>query len=171
MYVKLGFAILAISLSLYGRQANSMSPTEAENNQLVSTTNPDIPPLKPIPGLYIDWETRLIHATGIGYGSEAAEPATRHLLALRAARANALKKLAAVIYGIHISPEQSIQNMIVLQGPENKVLRLKIEGLIKGSQEYQEPELLIDGGVQLHLVLPLSGLEKALELAQPISKQ
>lgn len=171
MYVKLGFAILAISLSLYGRQANSMAPIESENTSLTTLSNPEIPPLKPIPGVYIDWETRLIHAIGVGYGSEAAEPATRHLLALRAARANALKKLAAVVYGIHLSPEQTIQTWVTPQGNDNKTLRLKIEGIIKGAQEYQDAKLLDDGGLELHLVLPLSGFEKNLELAQLIPKQ
>jgi hypothetical protein len=88
------------------------------------------------------------------------------MLALRAARAQALKKLAAIVYGMHTDPVTTLDE---LSQPEP--LRIKIEGLIQGAQEASEPEVLSDGGVKIHLLLPLSGLEKGLALLEPLPRQ
>lgn len=168
MYAKLALALVAIGLSLYGRQAESQSPLIAQLSEPAVSASPiEVPPLKPMQGIMIDWKERVIHAQGIGYGSESADPSVRGMLALRAARADALKKLAFVVYGLHLDP---ITTVDALSSPHEK-LRIKIEGLIRGAQEAGDPEQLPDGGVRIRLVLPLTGLEKNLALTMPIPKQ
>lgn len=174
MYFKLGFALIAIGLSLYGRQASSMSEPLVEvpvQSAPWASASPEVPPLKPIEGLFIDWEQRVIHALGKGFSAETSDPAVNRMLALRAARADALRKLALVVYSMHLDPLTTIEGYLSLQDETHKKMRLKIEGLIRGSQELGEAEYTSDGGVKLHLVLPLSGLEKGLGWAQPLPKQ
>ncbi|PKL76731.1 MAG: hypothetical protein CVV27_08800 [Candidatus Melainabacteria bacterium HGW-Melainabacteria-1] len=165
MYAKLTLALFAIGLSLLGRQAESLSPQP--ESPAASASPFEVPPLKPIQGVFIDWKDRLIYAQGLGYGSESSDSATRQMLALRAARADALRKLAAVVYGFHIDRLTTVET---LSAPQEK-LKLRIEGLIRGAQEAEAPEALPDGGIRIRLVMPLAQLEKTLALPSQLPRQ
>ncbi|MGE3728825.1 MAG: hypothetical protein AB7I41_24970 [Candidatus Sericytochromatia bacterium] len=114
-----------------------------------------VPALKPMPGIWIDWRKRRIHAFGRGFSREDAVGPQMRLLALRAAKADALRRLAALIYGIHLEPGLTID----LWGQSNPDQRKLIEGLIKGAQEAAEPEQQPDGSYEIQLVLPLAEVE------------
>lgn len=181
MNLKLAFALIAIGLSLYGRQAESMSPpvelpeppVASSPGQPVASSSPEIPALKLPPGTMIDWVSRTIHAVGKGYGSESADLPSRRLLALRAARVDALRKLATVVYGMHIDPVTTIEDRLAPAATDeaHQKLRIKVEGLIRWAREAEEPLPLSDGGYMIHLVMPLSAVEATLSLAQPLPKQ
>lgn len=174
MYVKLTIALCAIGLSLYGRQAESMSPPQAVPDAVSSVTVADengVPPLKPIQGVIIDWKERVIHAVGNGQAPADADPAASRLLAIRAAHADALRKLAAVVYGMHIDPGTTIDDALAPKDEARKKLRIRVEGLIRGAKEAGEPEVQPDGSVQVHLALPLDGLEDTLALKERLPKQ
>lgn len=165
MYLKLVIAFCAIGLSLYGQQAESMSPPP----DAAAYTQADIPALKPMEGVYIDWKDRVIHAVGKGQASADAEAAPAQL-ALRAAQADALRKLAAVVYGLHVDPVTTVELSLSPKDDAHRTLRVRVEGLIRGAQEFSEPSCEADGWCQVHLILPLERLEKVLNSA-PFPRQ
>jgi hypothetical protein len=155
MFKKLILGGFAISLILGGGQVSAQTQTTPPWNQVEAEDENTIPALKPQPGIWIDWRKRVIHAFGRGYSRENTEGAQQRLLALRAAKADALKRLAKLIYGMHIEPQLSIDNWS--EGHQEE--RQKIEGLIKGATETEEPVLQADGSIEVHLILPLSQVE------------
>lgn len=114
-----------------------------------------VPALKPMPGIWIDWRKRRIHAFGRGFSREDAVGPQARLLAIRAAKADALRRLAALIYGIHLDVDLTVDNW----GQSHPEERKSIEGLIKGAQEASEAEQQPDGSYEIQLILPLSAVE------------
>ncbi|PIQ23569.1 hypothetical protein COW36_13945 [bacterium (Candidatus Blackallbacteria) CG17_big_fil_post_rev_8_21_14_2_50_48_46] len=119
--------------------------------------------LKPQTGIWIDWKKREIHALGKGLGREGTEGSQQYLLALRAAKADALRRLAGVVYGLRLESGMSLD----VWGQEHLVERKKIEGLIKGAQEVGEPKRQEDGSVEIRLVMPMEPLEALLASQLP----
>lgn len=148
-----GLVALWLCTGLASASAQSPeAPAEAE------TSAPEIPPLPPQQGVWIDWQQRIIHARGRGCGHEGQDISVRHQLALRAARADALRRLAGLIYGIHISPVQTIAHW----GQQSEKQQLRIQGVIQGARESQLSQAELPDCVQLRLSLPLKDLEQTL---------
>lgn len=123
----------------------------------------DIPPLPPQQGVWIDWQQRQIYAQGYGCGHEGHGAAVRHLLALRAARADGLRKLVGLIEGMHLTPLQTVAQW----GQQSEQHLLKIQGAIQGAQESALPQIEGADCVRLRLQLPLNALEQPLEMPVP----
>lgn len=151
-----------------GGAQSTEAPAETESPATVTEmpdTDPGIPPLPPQQGVWIDWQQRNIYAQGLGCGHEAQDMAVRQQLALRAARADALRKLAGLIHGIHLSPVQTVAQW----GQQSEKHLLRIQGVIQGATESQLSQSAQPGCVQLRLLLPLKALEQPLHT--PIPRQ
>lgn len=114
-----------------------------------------VPALKPMPGIWIDWRKRQVYAFGRGFSREDAVGPQQRLLAIRAAKADAFRRLAALIYGIHLEPDLNIDAWSQNRPDERK----KIEVLIKGAREAAEAEQQPDGSYEIQLILPLAEVE------------
>lgn len=165
-YLKLSLVLLAIFASVLGRggsQANA-SPQPPQPNQRHQI---EVPPLQPMPGIWIDWRQRLIHAQGTGLESPNQSSEMSYLLALRAARVDALRKLTAVVYGMHIDRQTTLDEYLQPHTEERKT----VSGLIYGAREYRPAQRSADGHVTVHLVLPLNSVEKEIHLPTALPRQ
>ncbi|MBF2053637.1 MAG: hypothetical protein IGS03_09270 [Candidatus Sericytochromatia bacterium] len=157
-----GTGLLALWLCTGFSSASAQSP-EASAEADASIAAPEIPPLRPQQGVWIDWQQKIIYARGRGCGHEGHDLTVRYQLALRAARADALRRLAGVIYGIHLTPVETIAH----RGEQSEKQQLRIQGVIQGARESQLSQAAEADCVQLRLSLPLQDLEQSLNSKIP----
>lgn len=150
-------------IGLGHRAGEAQEPPPEKTWAQILQEGSDVPALKPMPGIWIDWRKRKIYAFGRGFSREDAVGPQARLLALRAAKADALRRLAALIYGIHLEPGVTVD----LWGQEHPEERKRIDGVIKGAQEAAEPELQPDGSYEMQLVLPLAEVEALTGMSIP----
>jgi len=118
---------------------------------------------------YIDWTSKTISVVGTGtFRENATSQAQARLLAERAAIADGYRQLAEIVNGVRVDSETLVRDAIV----ESDVIRLKVEGLIKGARRGQK-RITADGVVEYELTAPLygiSGLAGAIQLDKHIIK-
>lgn len=117
-----------ISLPRIELPTSSSSPTESDdlaaiNNAAAATAAVTKPKLKVVPTI-----------TGMGYASISSQPAKssnqRRLMAIRAARLEAMRNLTEQIHGLKINSRSTIIDAIV----QNDSLRATVEGTILGAR-------------------------------------
>lgn len=101
----------------------------------------------------VNWTTGVIEAVGIGapperfYGKPQARP-----MAMRAATADAYRKLLEVTQGVRVNSETTVKDFAV----ESDIIRTQVEGMVKGAQ-LVKTDYLSDGTVEVTVRMNLNG--------------
>jgi len=101
----------------------------------------------------VNWTTGTIDAVGIGapperfYGKPQARP-----MAMRAATADAYRKLLEVTQGVRVNSETTVKDFAV----ESDIIRTQVEGMVKGAQ-IVKTDYLSDGTVEVTVRMSLNG--------------
>jgi hypothetical protein len=111
----------------------------------------------------IDWTTGMIKVTGTGAPPDKGTNASKRLMALRAARVDALRQLGEVVNGVKVDSETVVKDFVT----ESDTIRTQMSALIKGAQQAGEPRYLSDGSVEIDLVLPMFGQGNVADIIQP----
>ena len=142
------------------------SPIQEISPQPQSITQ-EVPPLAPYPDTWIDWKKHHIYVIGKSKMTQQHSAQTARLTAIRSAQADAYRKLTTLIYGLHLDEKNTIDSY----GKTHRVQIKRVEGVIKGAKQVQEPVYLDDSTVEIKMMLSLPDVEKALGLKQPIAEQ
>jgi hypothetical protein len=81
------------------------------------------------------------------------------LAAVRAARADAIRKLTETIAGVQISSQTRVRDFVT----ESDEIKAQVEAFIQGVKTIGEPEYLPDGTVQVHLGVTLAELVRQIQ--------
>jgi hypothetical protein len=111
----------------------------------------------------IDWTTGTIKVTGTGAPPDKGTTASKRLMALRAARVDALRQLGEIVNGVKVDSETVVKDFVT----ESDTIRTQMSALIKGAQQAGEPRYLSDGSVEIDLVLPMYGQGNVADIIQP----
>jgi hypothetical protein len=111
----------------------------------------------------IDWTTGMIKVTGSGAPPERGTTASKRLMAVRAARVDALRQLGEIVNGVKVDSETIVKDFVT----ESDTIRTQMSALIKGAQQAGEPRYLSDGSVEIDLILPLYGQGNVADIIQP----
>ena len=98
----------------------------------------------------IDWEARIIHATGFGAPNPNVPRAAQRPGAERAAQIDALKKILETIEGMNITSETVVRDLMI----ESDVIKTKVEGVIRGFKVVDK-RYLANGSVAVDVDLPI----------------
>lgn len=106
----------------------------------------------------VDWTKRVITVTGEGIVPTNAVNRTQAKgLASKAAKADAYRKLAEIINGVHVEGEITVEKMLTTQDQ----IKLKVDATIKGANVVNET-FLSDGGYRVVMQVPLFGASNSL---------
>lgn len=101
----------------------------------------------------IDWQSKIIEATGTGLPpANAPTPGHARVLARRAAVVDAYRNLAEIVEGIQVSSEGTIGNLVV----SDDVIRTKVSSTIKGARIIRE-NYNSDGSYEVAIAINLFG--------------
>ena len=102
-----------------------------------------------------------IEAVGFGaYPPRAVNQVQAHLMARRAAIADAYRQLAEMINGVNVDAETTVEDMITA----SDIVKTKVIGTIKGAEVISEREIL-GGGYEVTVKVPLFGVNNSLASA------
>lgn len=105
----------------------------------------------------VDWSQQKIRATGIGAPSPDAPPGAQRAGAIRAAEADALRRLLETVKGINISSETTVRNAMV----ENDVIQTRVQGIVRG-YTIVDTRYLSDQSIEVEVEVSMSGILDAL---------
>ena len=102
----------------------------------------------------IDWERRVISATGIGAPNpNAPNMAVKRAGAINAAKMYAIRDLMATIKGMYLTSEQTAENYMMT----SDVIKTQTEGIARAFQMVGEPQYFEDGSVQVTVEMSIDG--------------
>lgn len=102
----------------------------------------------------IDWERRVISATGIGAPNpNAPNMAVKRAGAINAAKMYAIRDLMATIKGMYLSSEQTAENYMMT----SDVVKTQTEGIARAFRMVGEPQYFEDGSVQVTVEMSVDG--------------
>ncbi len=117
------------------------------------------------PNATIDWEKRMITATGQGAPDlNAPNPAAARIGAERAAQLDAFRNILETLKGVKVSEGQTAGDMMA----NDSVLKASVEGVLRNFKVTAR-HYFSDSGVQLEVQMPLDG--KVAELLVPAAKE
>ncbi len=106
----------------------------------------------------VDWNKKIITATGIGYAPENAQTdIQKKTLAESAAIAVAYKNLAEQVEGVQVTGETTVSGMMLI----SSTIKTKVNAVIKGARKISS-EKTDDGGVAVTLQMPIFGSANSL---------
>ncbi len=114
---------------------------------------PNPPAIDPRGGSVPGWASQVAQATGVGAPTPNMPPAQARLNAGRAARLDAMRKLAEQIHGLQLSSRTSVRDFVT----ENDEVRTQLEVYMKGVRE-TAVRYLPDGTAEVDLEIPLQGV-------------
>lgn len=101
----------------------------------------------------VNWTEGVIKMRGEGAPPMKTESiAQARLMAVRAAKADAMRNFLEVVNGVRVDSETIVKDMEVV----SDVIRTKVEGVVKGFLT-DKPHYLSDGSVYVDIVFPLNG--------------
>ncbi|MBD3232826.1 MAG: hypothetical protein GF315_03785 [candidate division Zixibacteria bacterium] len=106
-----------------------------------------------VAGGAIDWTDQVVMATGIGTPNPKLSPAQQRTSALTAARIDAYRRLMEIVKGVNLTAETVVNNSMV----ESDVIRVTVEGTLRGFRTVGAPRYMDDGTVELDVEVSLSG--------------
>ncbi|MBD3168057.1 MAG: hypothetical protein GF307_01145 [candidate division Zixibacteria bacterium] len=115
----------------------------------------------------VDWGDLNVMATGIGTPNPKLSPAQQRTSALTAARIDAYRRLMEIVKGVNLTAETVVNNSMV----ESDVIRVTVEGTLKGFRQVGPPRYMDDGTVELDVEVALSGKILGVVLPPTGSKQ
>ncbi len=101
----------------------------------------------------INWSQGYVEAAGIGAPPDSKSGPAARPMAVRAAKADALRNLLEMVKGVRVDSETTVENFVT----KSDVIRSRVEGIVKGAQQVGAPRYQSDGTVELTLRMPLSG--------------
>jgi len=102
----------------------------------------------------IDWERRVVSATGIGAPNpNAPNMAVKRAGAISAAKMYAVRDLMATIKGMYLSSEQTAENYMMT----SDVVKTQVEGIARAFRMVGEPQYFEDGSVQVTVEMSIDG--------------
>ncbi len=102
----------------------------------------------------IDWERRIVSATGIGAPNpNAPNMAVKRAGAINAAKMYAVRDLMATVKGMYLSSEQTAENYMMT----SDVVKTQVEGIARAFQMVGEPQYFEDGSVQVTVEMSIDG--------------
>ncbi|MEE9500426.1 MAG: LPP20 family lipoprotein, partial [Candidatus Omnitrophota bacterium] len=99
------------------------------------------------------WASRGVVATGSGVPPENAKGPEARLMAVRAAKIDALRNLAERVYGVKIDAVTSIRDFVT----ERDEVRADVEAFLRGA-EVTDTRYLSDGSVEVDVGIDLDGV-------------
>lgn len=106
------------------------------------------------PVMAAEWADITVSAVGMGAPpKDAVNPAQAKLMACRAAKADALRRLLEQVYGVQVDSQTTVRDFVT----ENDEIRTKTEGFIRNARIVKERSL-DDGSCEVTLELHLAGL-------------
>lgn len=115
----------------------------------------------------INWTTGYIEATGIGAPPDRAMgKINARPMALRAAKADALRNLLELTKGVQVDSTTTIKDFAV----ESDIINTQVNGLVKGAMVVDQ-QYMSDGTVEVKLRMPLFGDLARTVLPEPIEKR
>jgi hypothetical protein len=103
-------------------------------------------------GAEVDWTDMEIIIRGIGAPPTNVSPAQRRPMAIRAAKADALRNLLEVTKGVEVNSETTVESAIVT----SDVIRTKVSGLVQGAR-VDRTKYMSDGSVEVYLKMLMDG--------------
>jgi hypothetical protein len=102
----------------------------------------------------IDWERRVVSATGIGAPNpNAPNMAVKRAGAINAAKMYAVRDLMATVKGMYLTSEQTAENYMMT----SDVVKTQVEGIARAFQMVGEPQYFEDGSVQVTVEMSIDG--------------
>jgi len=101
----------------------------------------------------INWSQSYVEATGIGAPPDQMPGPAARPMAVRAAKADALRNLLEMVKGVRVDSETTVDNFVM----KSDVIRSRVEGIVKGAMQVGGPRYQSDGTVELTLRMPLGG--------------
>ena len=98
----------------------------------------------------VDWNKRVIVATGIGVPNPNMPPAAARPMAIQAARAVAFRNALQLIKGIHVSSTQTVDELM----QEDTQIQTSISGYLQSYKE-GEPKYFSDKTIEITITVPL----------------
>lgn len=120
-----------------------------------------------VSGGSINWGDQTVMATGIGTPNPRLSPAQQRTSALTAARIDAYRRLLEIVKGVNITSETVVNNSMV----ESDVIRMTVEGTLKGFRQVGPPRYMEDGTIELDVEVSLTGKILGVLLPPTGSKQ
>lgn len=111
----------------------------------------------------IDWSKNVVKVTGTGAPPDRGNAAQKRLMAMRAAKADALRQLLEVIQGVHVNSETVVRDFVT----ESDVIKTQVEGLVKGAEQVGEPRYMSDGSVEVDYQIKIFGNESIASVIKP----
>lgn len=111
----------------------------------------------------INWSKQTIMVTGSGAPPEKGSVAQKRLMAMRAARVDAFRKLAETINGVHVNSETIVKDFVT----ESDIIKTQVEALIKGAEQIGEPRYISDGAVEIDMRVNLFGENSVASILKP----
>lgn len=105
------------------------------------------------------WKYEMVRVTGRGAPGEEDNAVQRHLMAERAAKVDAYRNLAEMVYGLYIDSETTVEDFLV----GKDIIRTEVQAFIQGARVVGVKEEA-DGTVEVELELPLEDLPEILGL-------
>ena len=116
----------------------------------------------------VDWNQRVIVATGHGKAPQSENEAQKRLMAIRAAELDAKRKLVGFIYGMKVNKTTTFDQY----GKQSEQVQIIIQGVISRAYPLNDPVYLpAEGKAEVTLGVRLSDLEAGLNLKEPIPQQ
>lgn len=102
----------------------------------------------------VDWQNRVIIATGIGAPNPDIAQAAQRPGAIRAAQIVALRNALETVKGIFLNSSTSVVNFMT----SNDVISTQVSGFVKGFQQKGREKYMSDGSVEITMEIPLDGI-------------
>jgi hypothetical protein len=113
----------------------------------------------------VDMINRKVSATGIGMPNpEHKSMAQKRFGALRAAEADAVRKVIEEVKGMYVTSETTVENAMT----KSDVITTKVEGIAKFYEVVGEPKYLDDGTAELTIELSLSDMDWRNKVVQAV---
>ena len=106
----------------------------------------------------VNWTQNVITVTGEGIvPSDAVNYTQAKALASRSAKADAYRKMAEMINGVHVEGETTVEKMLTTQD----TIKLRVEATIKGARVVDET-FMSDGSYRVTMQVPIFGVKDSL---------
>lgn len=101
----------------------------------------------------VDWQNRIIRATGYGAPNPNVPRGARRAGALRAARNDALRTILEIVKGMNLTSETTVRNFMT----ENDVIRTRVEGVVRNFK-IVDIRYMSSGDVEVDVEMPVTGI-------------
>lgn len=116
----------------------------------------------------VNWTEQYIEVVGSGVAPSSGSSGQQKLMARRAATADAYRNLLELVEGVQVSAETTVRDFVT----KSDVVRLQVQGVIKGATPVGPPRQSSDGAVEITLRMPLYGkLATAVGLGKVVQDQ